>query len=243
MTRGDLIRVFLRSLAFQGSWSFRGMQSLGFAYAMDPALRRIHEGGDPYRKAIKRHLEFFNTHPFLAAAVLGCSVRLEAEGAEDSVGRVKEALMGPCGAMGDSLFWGALKPLFVLVAVWTAHLGVLWAPLLLVGGFGICNLGFRAAVFRWGYREGVGVVEGLARANLIGWARRMKAIAAVGVGVVLVAAYGATPAARWGVPEALWVTVAGVAAVALALAVERGVRPEWMVYGSALLAGGLAVLS
>ena len=29
---------------------------------------------------LETQLEFFNTHPFLACAVLGCAVRLEAEG-------------------------------------------------------------------------------------------------------------------------------------------------------------------
>ncbi len=72
------------------------MQSLGFAYAMEPALRRLHGTGEECRRALGRHLEFFNTHPFLAAAVLGAAVRLEAEGG-DGRGQI---LLGRQGRRG-----------------------------------------------------------------------------------------------------------------------------------------------
>ncbi len=246
VTRGDLVRVFLRSLVLQGSWSFRGMQSVGFAYAMEPALRRIHGDGPGFREAVQRHLRFFNTHPFLAAAVLGCAVRLEqdgGDGAADQVHRVKRALMGPCGAWGDGLFWGGVKPLVVLAAVWSAYQGAQWAPAVLVAVFAAVNLTARIVAFRAGYRDGIAVVERLGRADLIGWGRRVKAASATALGVVVAASHAAVPVARWGIPEGMWVPVAGGIVVVLALAVRRGVRPEWLVYGAAVAAGGVAVLS
>src|SRR5690606_13799238 len=39
---GILARVFLRSLLLQASWNPRGMQNLGFAYAMWPALEHLY---------------------------------------------------------------------------------------------------------------------------------------------------------------------------------------------------------
>ncbi len=48
------------------------MQALGFCFSMVPAIRRLYpENNDARKQAIKRHLEFFNTHPYVAAPVLG----------------------------------------------------------------------------------------------------------------------------------------------------------------------------
>ena len=43
-------------LFLQAAWNRRGMQNLGFAYAIDPALRRLY--ADPARRtaALRRHL-------------------------------------------------------------------------------------------------------------------------------------------------------------------------------------------
>lgn len=48
------------------------MQALGFCFSMVPAIRRLYpENNDARKQAIKRHLEFFNTQPFVAAPILG----------------------------------------------------------------------------------------------------------------------------------------------------------------------------
>lgn len=118
MPAGDIRRrVYRRQFLIQGCWNYEGMQNVGFAYCVLPALRRLYEGRpDDLVRAAKRHLEFFNTHPVLAAVVLGAAVRLEervADGKADprAIGTFKVGLMGSLGAIGDSFFWGALKPL------------------------------------------------------------------------------------------------------------------------------------
>ncbi|HSL92358.1 MAG TPA: PTS system mannose/fructose/sorbose family transporter subunit IID, partial [Candidatus Limnocylindrales bacterium] len=67
-------------------------------------------------KALKRHLEYFNTQPSMAGVILGASVRIEeriAAGEADprAIGTFKVGLMGSLGAIGDAYFWGALKPM------------------------------------------------------------------------------------------------------------------------------------
>jgi len=243
LRRRDLLRVFGRSLCLQASWSFRGMQSLGFAYAMEPALQRLHGAGEAGRRALGRHLEFFNTHPFLAAAVLGASVRLEAEGGEgaaQAVGRLKSGLMGPCGAVGDSLYWGSLKPLLVVGALHLAYRGVGWAPVGFLAAFTACNLGGRAFAFAQGYRRGLAVAESLRRLDLLGWARRGKVLCALLLGALVAGAYGPTALDAWEVPALLW----GGAALALTLStawvIGRGVRPTWILTLTTIFCWGFA---
>jgi PTS system mannose-specific IID component len=236
LRRRDLARVFARSLWLQASWSFEGMQSLGFAYAMEPALDRLRRAGAGAGEPRNRHLEFFNTHPYLASAILGCVVRLEEEGRAEAAQRVKGLLMGPCGALGDSLYWGGLKPLFMLVAVAAALRGALWAPWLFLGSFAVANLGGRLLFFFEGYREGLGIVEKLGRMNLLNWSRRIKAVCAVTLGLVVTGAAATWPGTDDVAPRWAAVGLAGGGAVVLAWAFRKGMRPVWTVYLTAALA-------
>ena len=61
----DLVYIFLRSFVVQGSWNFRKMLALGFCYSILPICKRLYPGDKVGEaKFIKRHLEFFNVHPY-----------------------------------------------------------------------------------------------------------------------------------------------------------------------------------
>ncbi len=110
-------KVWWRQFFIQGCWNYEGMQNVGFAYAILPALREYYSGRpNEALKAVKRNLEFFNTHPAMSAAILGAGVRQEERAAAGqldpkSIGTFKVGLMGSLGAIGDSFFWGALRPM------------------------------------------------------------------------------------------------------------------------------------
>ncbi|RMG58861.1 MAG: hypothetical protein D6713_06770 [Deltaproteobacteria bacterium] len=116
-------RVILRSFLIQCCWSFEDMQSTGFLYAILPGLREIYgEDLEGLREAAKRHADFFNTHPYLAPCLEGLALNLEErvrEGKVDEshVSATKVGLMGSLGAIGDSFFWGSVKPLSSLLGV------------------------------------------------------------------------------------------------------------------------------
>jgi len=107
----------MRQFLIQGCWNYEGMQNVGFAYTVLPALREIYAGRpEEELKSVKRHLEFFNTHPVMGSVVLGAGIRLEeqaAAGEIDSreIGAFKMGMMGSLGAIGDAFFWGSLRPM------------------------------------------------------------------------------------------------------------------------------------
>src|SRR5512145_2536822 len=116
----DMISVFFRSFLIQASWSFDRMQSLGFAFAMLPVLRRLYPDPEGFLDRLKLHMEYFNTQPYLASFILGAAIRTEEDRASGrnrtaDVSAIKNRLMAPLGALGDSFFWGALKPLSVTI--------------------------------------------------------------------------------------------------------------------------------
>src|SRR5207245_8155786 len=112
------------SRSHQIAWKPRGIQIRGSADAMTPALAELYPDPVERAKAVARHLEFFNCHPYLAAAILGGAVRLEervanGEAPPQIVSSFKSALGPPFAALGDGFFWLALRPVAALAAAAT----------------------------------------------------------------------------------------------------------------------------
>ena len=79
LEKSDRFNIMLRSQFLQGSWNYERMQNGGWAYAIIPALKKLYPNKDDASAALKRHLEFFNTHPYIAAPILGVTLALEEE--------------------------------------------------------------------------------------------------------------------------------------------------------------------
>jgi PTS system mannose-specific IID component len=101
LTKKDRINVSIRSWFLQGSWNYERMQNGGWAFSMIPALKKLYPEGEEAKKALERHLEFFNTHPYVAAPILGVTLALEEERAngadidDAAIQGVKVGMMGP----------------------------------------------------------------------------------------------------------------------------------------------------
>ena len=183
-----LRRVFWRCLFLQAAWNRRGMQNLGFAYAIDPALRRLYADPAVRGEALRRHLGAFSCHPCTAAAILGGAIHHEervAAGQEPVAApqQFKQVLQGPFAAVGDGFFGSGLRPFSgALAAVGTLLLGwpALLAALLV---YNAVHLWLRWTLFREGLRAGDGVVARLAALGLPAWAARLRDAGALACGV------------------------------------------------------------
>ena len=71
LTKQDRLAVFNRHQYLQGSWNYERMQNGGWCYAMIPAIKKLYPNRDDQIAALKRHLEFYNTHPYVSAPVIG----------------------------------------------------------------------------------------------------------------------------------------------------------------------------
>lgn len=157
------------------------MQSLGFAFAIGPALKKLYPDRAAYEARLRLHMDYFNTQPYLASFILGAAVRMEEERATGrneggDVSGLKAALMAPLGALGDSFFWGALKPLAAVVAVALLMTGYWWAPLLFLTVYNVWHVGLRAGLLFRGYRSGGDAVALMAWYGFMKWAKRFKVI-------------------------------------------------------------------
>nr|ELR5111379.1 PTS mannose transporter subunit IID [Providencia stuartii] len=166
LTQSDVRAVFLRSNLLQGSWNFERMQALGFCYSMVPVIRRLYpENNDDRKQAIKRHLEFFNTHPYVAAPVLGVTMAMEeqrANGADiddGAINGIKVGLMGPLAGVGDPIFWGTVRPVFAALGAGIAMTGSLLGPILFFVLFNLVRLLTLYYGVAYGYKKGVDIVQ------------------------------------------------------------------------------------
>jgi PTS system mannose-specific IID component len=180
-------RVFARTLFIMSGFNPRTMQGLGCAYALAPALERLHDDADGREAALRRHLGLFNTHPYFSAAIVGALVRLEERVASglcppERIAQLREALCAPLAAIGDAFFWNALRPACALAAILAAPSLGLWAVPLFLGLYNAVHLSTRLWLFESGYRHAEGVVAVIGRARFPVRTLRLRRAAAMMAG-------------------------------------------------------------
>jgi PTS system mannose-specific IID component len=241
MNGSTLFDIFLRSLTIQASFNFWRMQNLGFAFAMLPLIRR--QTGERMRIAasLARHLRMINTHPYMVAPVIGAVARIEEEGRATEAADLKEALMGPYAAIGDSFFWGALRSFSAVGAVIVAFTGSFPAPLAFLLLYSPAHLWVRGKGFLEGYRRGKSGIDFIRRQDLPGAAIRVRYLSLILIGVL--AAVAMDMACRpWNLlPEIPAMAAALILLTLIFLGVRSGISPVQVLYGMTLLSMVLSI--
>ena len=237
MNRSTLFNIFLRSLTIQVSFNFWRMQNLGFLFAVLPLIRG--RGWDSSRVAefLYRHFQRFNTHPYLAPSVIGSVTGMEEEGAApEGVRDLKNALMGPYAAIGDSFFWGALRSVSSVGAVILALSGTLLAPIFFLLVYTPAQWWVRAAGFLEGYRlrrNGIDFIRKLDLPETTGKARWLLLILTAVLAAIAVESAGRLSQPL--LPGIPWNIVAALVFLLVFLGVRRGISQVKILYGMAIL--------
>ena len=156
----DRKKVWWRSTFLQGSWNYERMQNLGWAYAMIPAIKKLYIKKEDQAAALERHLEFFNTHPYVVSPILGVTLALEEEranGAEiddTAIQGVKIGMMGPLAGIGDPVFWFTVRPILGALGASLAMTGNIVGPLLFFIGWNAIRMAFLWYTQEFGYKAG-----------------------------------------------------------------------------------------
>ena len=167
LSKADRRSVMLRSQFLQGSWNYERMQNGGWAYSLIPALKKLYPNKDDASASLKRHLEFFNTHPYIAAPILGVTLALEEERAngvqidDAAIQGVKVGMMGPLAGIGDPVFWFTVRPILGAIAASLATGGSVIAPLFFFFVWNIIRLGFLWYTQEFGYQKGSEITKDL----------------------------------------------------------------------------------
>ncbi|WHS06551.1 PTS system mannose/fructose/sorbose family transporter subunit IID [Ligilactobacillus salivarius] len=165
LTKKDRLHVAWRSQFLQGSWNYERMQNGGWAYSMIPAIKKLYTTKEDRAAALKRHLEFFNTHPYVASPVLGVTLALEedrANGAEVddvAINGVKVGMMGPLAGVGDPVFWFTVRPILGALGASLALGGSILGPILFFVLWNAIRMGFMWYTQEFGYRVGTKITD------------------------------------------------------------------------------------
>lgn len=224
MKRG-MLRAWMRTLIVQASWNYDRMVGVGVAYAMEPLLRDLPGGrsNGRYAAALRRVAGFFNAHPYLTGMAAGALARAEHDGvSEAQADRLRNALIGPLGSVGDQLIWAGWLPLsaavgLIVAVAWSVPAGAMTFLVL----YNAVHLALRSWGLSVGWRAGMGVAGALGSRVLHAGLRvgQVAALFAVGVALPLVSSWLLR---EFGASERL----AAGAVAALGLAVTRILAPR-----------------
>ena len=161
----DLMRMYWRSTFLLGSFNFERMQAMGFCYTLMPAIRKVYRGDKAAEAAaLKRHLEFYNTHPWASSVIFGVTAAMEEQKAkgedisEETITSVKVGLMGPLAGVGDPIFWGTARPVLAALGASLALNGSIVGPLLFFIGINLLRVLTRWYGLKFGYERGTEMV-------------------------------------------------------------------------------------
>jgi len=187
-------RVLLRLFVIQAAWNYERMQGIGFGYAAEPALRHLAGGpaGEKYRQALARESQFFNAHPYLAGLAVGAAIRAEFDGQpKERIERLREALCGPLGSIGDRLFWASWLPICAALGLMLFVFGArVWAAIAFLVLYNAAHLYCRVWSLRVGWERGMQVAGAMSTPVLRASARLAAPAAGVMVGLALPLAFG-----------------------------------------------------
>lgn len=167
LTKKDRMSVAWRHQFLQGSWNYERMQNGGWCYSMIPAIKKLYTNKEDQVAALKRHMEFYNTHPYVSAPVIGVTLALEEEranGAEvndQAIQGVKVGMMGPLAGVGDPVFWFTLRPILGALGASLALSGNIVGPLIFFLAWNIIRIAFLWYTQEFGYKVGNSIAQDL----------------------------------------------------------------------------------
>ena len=167
LSKHDRFQVAWRHQFLQGSWNYERMQNGGWCYSLLPAIKKLYPNKDDQVKALKRHLEFYNTHPYVSAPVMGVTLALEEERAngmavtDTAIQGVKVGMMGPLAGVGDPVFWYTVRPILGALGASLALSGSLAGPILFFVAWNVIRIAFLWYSQEFGYNAGSNIAKDL----------------------------------------------------------------------------------
>lgn len=167
LTKKEILSMFIRSNFLLGSFNFERVQAMGYCFVMIPAIKKLYGPGAERNEALKRHLEWFNTHPWLTAPIFGVTAAMEEQMANNkginakAISGMKIGLMGPLAGVGDPIFWGTLRPVLAALGASLALGGNLAGPLLFFLLINAIRLSTKYYGLKYGYVKGMEILKDL----------------------------------------------------------------------------------
>jgi len=167
ISKKDLLKVLWRSFYIQGSWNAERLLGLGFCFCLIPVARRLFNNKQDLVDFLHRHLDFFNSHPYMATFALGAVANIEEQAInknwEDKrpITVFKTRIIGPLGVLGDTLFWQLIRPALGILGVVLLWLLGIWGSVAYFILYNAAHLSIRIKGLADSYARGFDIVRDL----------------------------------------------------------------------------------
>lgn len=188
----DLLKVLLRSFYIQSTWNSERLLGLGFCFCLIPIARRLFSTKEERVDFLQRHLDFFNSHPYLATFALGAIANIEEQAIlkkwEDKrpIAVFKNRIIGPLGAIGDILFWQLIRPALGVLAIILLGLVGIWGSILYLLIYNSVHFAIRIKGLTGSFTKGFDIVRILSLRGTQKYLSRLKYIFGSVLGIELV---------------------------------------------------------
>lgn len=190
LTKAWWIWTFFNLSAF----SMERMQAMAFVYTMAPIIKRLYsDKPEEIKKALTRHMVFFNTEPQTGVIAHGVTAALEEQRANgapisgEAINSVKAGIMGPMAGIGDSMIPGTLIPILLAIGMaMSADTGSAIGPIFYIVSYLVIILSLSYWLFMFGYKYGMTSMRELAEGGF----RRVTSSFAV-LGLIVAGGIGA----------------------------------------------------
>lgn len=131
------------------------------------SYQKLYKTKEDRTAAMQRHLEFFNTHPYIASPIIGVTLALEEERANGApvddvaIQGVKVGMMGPLAGVGDPIFWFTVRPMLGALGASLALAGNILGPIIFFLAWNIIRWAFMWYTQEFGYRAGSKITDDL----------------------------------------------------------------------------------
>ena len=211
-----VFKCLLRSSMINVAYNLRGLQNIGFTYAIMTGLRDLYPDDPSFLQSCRRYAAYHNCHPFWAPFLTGAFLHTEARIATGRLDAelfkpLKETTLNSLSAIGDSFFSGSVETvlfLFFACLLVKSYLGAVCAGLLI---WLCCAIAAKAVTFYIGLSRGLAAIGLLRSFNLINIGDYIKIFGALLLVAFLTLALHAPAAGPLSFPEVLWGWVLPVA--------------------------------
>jgi PTS system mannose-specific IID component len=214
INRPTLWGIVFRSFLIESAWNYERLTNIGFLFSLGGVIRRLFKSGEQKSRVMIRHLQSFNTHPFMASYILGMVTARESrlrdtslnEDEEEHITMLKRSTMGPLAAIGDALFWSAVRPIASLIAVAIVLVGfpnvkiMIWGPVVFLVAFNLPHLVCRVQGVFQGYVRGTRIIKDIQGWNVPRLVYRLHYLGIAILGIALAACVKNRPV----MPEEMW---------------------------------------
>lgn len=202
LRKRDLFKVFLRSFYIQSTWNSERLLGLGFGFCLIPIARRLFNDKKELIDFLRRHLDFFNSHPYMATFALGSIANIEEQAMTKNwqdkrpICIFKSRIIGPLGAIGDSFFWQLIRPALGLLGIVLLWLIGIWGVAVYLILYNSIHLFVRIKGLMDSYLKGFDIVRDLSLRGTQKYFRLIKyacsSLLAIGVVYIIGKIYHST---------------------------------------------------